>query len=134
MVTHYPVQVMNVNSAKPLALLSLAGLSEIQIETIEEYLAGLDGESGTEDDNYFANGGELSDVIGETERGTPLSQQISVLTVKVVVQEKGSSYSLIGTLSTDLETSENGETGELEYPFLFLELKEEPGMNNASPS
>ena len=133
-VTHYPVQVMNVNSAKPLALLSLAGLNEIQIETIEEYLAGLDGEPGTEDDNYFANGGELSDVIGETERGTPLSQQISVLTVKVVVQEKGSSYSLIGTLSTDLETSENGETGELEYPFLFLELKEEPGMNNASPS
>ncbi len=133
-VTHYPVQMMNVNSAEPLALLSLAGLNEIQIETIEEFLAGFDGEPGTDDDNYFANAGELSDVIGETERGVPLSQQISVLTVKVTVQEKGSSYSLIGTLSTGLETSENGETGELEYPFLFLELREEPGMNNASPS
>ncbi len=133
-VTYHPVIQMNVNSASPLALQALAGLDEIQIETINDYLLGLDRETGTDDDNYFATIGEVSDVIGEIERGVPITQQISVLTVKVTVQESGSSYSLIGTLSTDTETSENGEAGALEYPFLFLELKEEPGMNNARPS
>lgn len=133
-VTCLPVLQMNVNSASPLALQSLAGLNEIQVETIQDFLAGLDGESGTEDDNYFANAGEMTDVIGEIERGVPITQQISVLTVKVTVQESGSSYSLIGTFSTDTETTENGETGDLEYPFVFLELREEPGMNNAHPS
>lgn len=133
-VTYHPVLQLNVNSASPLALQSLAGLNEIQVETIQDYLAGLDGESGTSDDNYFANEGEMTDVIGEIERGIPITQQISVLTVKVTVQEKGSSYSLIGTFNTDTETTENGETGDLEYPFVFLELREEPGINNANPN
>lgn len=133
-VTYHPVLQMNVNSASPLALMSLAGLNEIQVETIQEYLAGFDGEMGTADDNYFANSGEMSDVIGDVGSGVPISQQISVLTVKVTVQESGSSYSLIGTFSTDTETTENGESGDLEYPFVFLELREEPGMNNANPA
>jgi len=133
-VTYHPVLQMNVNSASPLALMSLAGLNEIQVETIQDYLAGFDGEMGTADDNYFANPGEMSDVIGDVGSGVPISQQISVLTVKVTVQESGSSYSLIGTFSTDTETTENGESGDLEYPFVFLELREEPGMNNANPA
>ncbi len=133
-VTYHPVLQMNINSASPLALQSLAGLNEIQIETVQDYLAGLDGEMGTSDDNYFANSGEMTDVIGEIERGIPISQQISVLTVKVTVRESGSSYSLIGTFSIGTETTENGETGELEYPFVFLEIQEEPGMNNANPT
>ncbi len=133
-VTYHPVLQMNVNSASPLALQALAGLDEIQVETIRDYLSGFDGELGTADDNYFANAGEMSDVIGEVGSGVPITQQISVITVKVTVQESGSSYSLIGTFSTDTETTENGETGDLEYPFVFLELREEPGMNNANPS
>ncbi len=133
-VTYHPVALMNVNSASPLALQALAGLNEIQVETLQEYLAGLDGEMDTADDNYFATTGEISDVIGETERGLPITQQISVMTVKVTVQESGSAYSLIGTFSTETEPNENSETGDLQYPFLFLELKEEPGMNNANPS
>ncbi len=133
-VTYHPVVQMNVNSASPLALQALAGLNEIQIDTIEDYLSGFDGELGTEDDNYFATMGEVSDVIGEVERGVPITQQITVMTIKVTVQESGSAYTLIGTFSADTETTENGETGDLEYPFLFLELKEEPGMNNARSS
>lgn len=134
MLTHHPVTLMNVNAASPMALQALAGLNEIQVETLQDYLAGLDREFGTEDDNYFASGGEISDVIGETERGVPITQQISIMTVKVTVQESGSSYVLYGTFSTETQATENSETGELQYPFLFLELREEPGMNNARPS
>lgn len=134
MLTHHPVALMNVNAASPLALQALAGLNEIQVETLQDYMAGIDREFGTDDDNYFASGGEISDVIGEMERGTPITQQISILTVKVTVQESGSAYSLIGTFNTETQATENSETGDLQYPFLFLELREEPGMNNARPS
>jgi len=134
MLTHHPVEQMNVNAASPIALQSLAGLNEIQVETLQEYLAGFDGIYGTEDDNYFAAGGEIADVIGETEAGVSITHQISILTIKVTVQESGSAYSLIGTISVDSQGEGNSETGELQYPFLFLELREEPGMNNARPS
>ena len=134
MLTHHPVERMNVNAASPIALESLAGLNEIQIETMQEYLQGFDGVYGTEDDNYFATGGEITDVIGETEAGVSITHQISILTIKVTVSESGSAYSLLGTLSVDSQGGENSETGELQYPFLFLELREEPGMNNARPS
>jgi type II secretory pathway component PulK len=134
MLTHHPVALMNANAASPLALQALAGLNEIQTETIEDYIAGLDRELGTADDNYFASTGEISDVIGEMERGARITQQISVLTIKVTVQESGSAYSLIGTFNTETQATENSETGELQYPFLFLEVREEAGMNNASPS
>lgn len=134
MLTHHPIQEMNANAASPIALEALAGLNEIQIETLDEYLVGFDGVAGTEDDNYFAAGGEIIDVIGETEAGVPITHEISILTIKVTVQESGSAYSLVGTLSVYSEGEEISETGELQYPFLFLELREEPGMNNARPS
>lgn len=134
MLTHHPVTTLNANTASPLALEALAGLNEIQVETLNDYLAGIDREIDTDDDNYFATGGEISDVLGETEAGVPISNQISILTIKVTVQESGSAYSLIGTISTEGQPTENSETGELQYPFLFLELREEAGMDNVRPS
>jgi type II secretory pathway component PulK len=134
MLTHHPVTQLNANTASPLALESLAGLNEIQVETLQDYLAGIDREFDTDDDNYFATGGEISDVIGETEQGVPISNQISILTIKVTVQESGSAYSLIGTISVESQPTENSETGELQYPFLFLELREEAGLNGVRSS
>ncbi|EDY83500.1 hypothetical protein VDG1235_3127 [Verrucomicrobiia bacterium DG1235] len=51
------------------------------------------------------------------------------------MSEGGYSYTLIGTLSVQTEAPALEQSGgNLRYPFLFLELREQPGVNNARPS
>lgn len=133
-VTCHQVTRLNANSANTLALMALAGLGEDQAYIIEEHLKGLDEEMGTEDDNYIADNQELQDVVGDLPRGIPLNSQISVLTIKVTVQERSNAFTLIGTINTQTQASGSSNGDNLQYPFVFLEVKEEPGMNNAQPS
>ncbi len=132
-VTYHEVSRLNANSANQLALMSLAGLGEDQAYIIQEHLSGLDGELGTEDDNYFADNQELQDVVGDLPRGIPLNSQISVLTIKVRVQESSNAFTLIGTINTQTQAA-GSSNNNLQYPFVFLEVREEPGLNNAQPS
>lgn len=133
-VTVYEVGSLNVNSASATALRAIADLNERDKQAIDEFMRGLDGELGTADDNYFSGGEDVAAVLVDVPEGAPLGHQISVLTVKVTVSESGFSYTLYGTLNTQAEAPVLSESqGNLNYPFLFLELREEPGANNARP-
>lgn len=133
-VTVLDVGNLNVNSASPLALRAIADFDDIDMELINDYLKGVDGQLDTEDDNYFASQEDISSVIVDIPSGAPIGNQISVLTVKVTVEESGYSYTLIGTMQTQSEAPAMEESGgNLNYPFHFIELREEPGANNARP-
>lgn len=125
---------LNVNSASSLALRAMADLDEFDMQAIDQFIAGFDGEVGTADDNYFAGKDDIQAVLIDVPSGAPLGAVITVLTVKVTVSEGGYSYSLIGTLNLNSEAPALEESGgNLRYPFVFLELREEPGANNARP-
>ncbi|MBK1878053.1 general secretion pathway protein GspK [Pelagicoccus mobilis] len=133
-VTVHEVGTLNVNSASSLALRAMADLNEFDKQAIDEFLKGMDGELGTGDDNYFSSSEDISAVLVDVPEGAPLGHQISVLTVKVTVREGGYAYSLIGTLSATTEAPALEQSGEsLRYPFLFLDLREQPGADNARP-
>ncbi len=130
----YEVTSLNVNAASSLALRAIADLDEFDKQAIDEFLKGFDGELGTADDNYFASADDVGAVLVDIPEGAPLGNQISVLTVKVTVSEGGYSYTLIGTMSVDTEAPALQQSGgNLRYPFLFLDLREQPGSNNARP-
>lgn len=133
-VTTYEVQSLNVNSASSLALRAIADLDEFDKQSLDEFMEGFDGKLGTGDDNYFASQDDVAAVLVDIPEGAPIGFQISVLTIKVTVSEGGYSYTLIGTLDLQTEAPAiEGEEGNLRYPFLFLELREEPGADNARP-
>lgn len=123
---------LNVNAADPIALRAFAGMSDLQIQALNEFIAGLDGQRGTEDDQYFASSEELSVVVGDLLEGAILDNQITVLTIKVTVADGQSAFTLSGTIDTQSQASGGGgeNAANLQYPFLFLEIKEEPSMNN----
>jgi len=131
-VTHLDAQRLNANAASPLALQALAGLDELQVESLETFLAGFDGVMGTEDDNYFASAQEISDVIGETAAPGILSAEIAILTIEVTVSEGGSAYTLSGTLDTRSRPGASEGGGAPDYPFVFLEIRERPGSTGPS--
>lgn len=134
-VTTYEVQSLNVNAASSLALRAIADLDEYDKQAIDDFVKGFDGELGTDDDNYFASADDVTAVLVDIPEGAPLGHQISVLTVRVTVSEGWYSYTLIGTLNLQTEAPAlEGEEGNLRYPFLFLQLREEPGAINARPS
>lgn len=133
-VTVHEVASLNVNSASSLALRAMADLDEFDKQAIDEFLKGLDGELGTADDNYFSTADDVAAVLVDIPDGAPLGHQISVLTIKVTVREGGYSYTLIGTMSVTTEAPALQQSGEsLRYPFLFLDLREQPGADNARP-
>lgn len=133
-VTVHAVSRLNVNSASALALRAAADLDDLDKELITDFMEGLDGRLGTPDDNYFASQDDLGAVVVDLPAGAPLGFQISALTIRVTVEEGGYSYTLIGTLDAQVEAPSNDASGgNLLYPFLFLELREAPGMNNARP-
>ncbi len=132
--TVFDVGQLNVNSASPLALRAMADLDDLDISLIDSYLKGLDGLRGTADDNFFTTRDDLAAVLGEVPAGSNLANQISVLTIKVTVEESGYSYTLVGTMNVQSEAPALEESGgNLRYPFLFLELRELAGANNARP-
>lgn len=133
-VTTFEVSSLNVNAASSLALRAIADLDEFDKQAIDDFLEGLDGEMGTADDNYFATADDVFAVLVDIPEGAPLGNQISVLTIKVTVSEGGYGYTLIGTLSVDTEAPAlQREGGNLRYPFLFLDLREQAGVVNARP-
>ncbi|MBC2604472.1 general secretion pathway protein GspK [Pelagicoccus albus] len=133
-VTVQEVSSLNVNSATSLALRAIADLDEYDKQAIDEFLRGLDGIVGTSDDNYFASEDDVTAVLVDIPDGAPLGNQISVLTVKVTVSEAGYSFTLWGTMSTTSEAPAMEQSGSnLRYPFDFLELREQPGFDNARP-
>lgn len=133
-VTTLDVGTLNVNAASPLALRAMADMDDIDVQLIQDYLEGLDGQIGTADDNFFSSREDLAAVLGDVPTGAAVGNQISVLTVRVTVEESGYSYTLVGTMNTQSEAPALEESGgNLKYPFLFLELREEPGANNARP-
>ena len=134
-VTIFPAAQLNVNTAQPLALQALAGIDDFMIDTINTYRSGLDGEIGTADDVYFESTQEFTDLVGDIAGlGNLLTTQINIMTIKVTVQEAGSAYTLIGVVNTQTQASGgDDETSQLQYPFLFLEVREEATMNIASP-
>ena len=125
---------ININSASPLALRALADFDELDMGLIDDYVEGLDGRKGTSDDNYFASPDDIASVI-ELPQGTPVGTDISILTIRVTVAEGLYRYTLVGTLNTTSEAPSNDALqGNIQYPFLFLELREEPGFNDALTS
>ena len=133
-VTTYDVSSLNVNSASSLALRAMADLDELDKELIDDFLKGFDGQLGTDDDNYFGTREEIRAIVPDAPPGSALGNQISVLTIKVTVEESGYAYTLIGTLDVNATAPSGGKNqGNLQYPFLFIELSEEPGANNARP-
>ena len=133
-VTVYEVSELNINSASGLALRALADLDDLDIELLNDFMYGSDGIAETEDDNYFASAEDVEAILPQLPEGAPLGNQISVLTVKVTVAEAGYRYTLVGTMYTQSEAPAiEGSSGNLTYPFHFIELREEPGVNNARP-
>ncbi|MDQ8187343.1 type II secretion system protein GspK [Pelagicoccus sp. SDUM812002] len=133
-VSVYEVTSLNVNAASSLALRAIADLDEFDKQAIDEFLKGFDGQLDTADDNYFATADDVAAVLVDIPEGAPLGHQISVLTIKVTVSEGGYSYSLIGTMNLDAEAPALQQSeGNLRYPFLFLDLREQPGSINARP-
>lgn len=129
--TVFEIERVNVNAASDLALKTLVGFNDLEIDAIREYLLGDDKVANTEDDNYFESSDELLSVSGGDGESLPVDFVISVLTIEVTVRQGGSSYTLVGTLNTEstasVESSDND--GNIEYPFLFLEIKERPGID-----
>lgn len=134
-VTTFPTSQLNVNTAEPLALQALAGLDDIMIDTIDTFRSGLDGVVGTADDVYFESTQEFTDLVGDIAGiGNLLTTQINIMTIKVTVQEAGSAYTLIGVVNTQTQAAGgDSETSQLQYPFVFLEVREEATMNTGSP-
>jgi len=65
---------VNVNEAPPAMLRDLAGLEDVQIERIQEYLAGTDGQRDTEDDRNFK---EIADVIAIAGASGPQAEALA---------------------------------------------------------
>ncbi len=133
-VTTLDVGPLNINAASPLALRAMADMGDLELALVQDYLEGLDGAQGTADDNFFASRDDIAAVLGDVPPGAPLSYQLSVLTITVTVEESGYSYALVGSLNTQTAAPALEDSGgNLNYPFLFLELREAPGSNNARP-
>ncbi len=142
---------INVNAASELALTSVGGLSEIQIEAIVDYRSGMDGIMGTEDDRYFASHDELLEVIVEMPEGNALSVTSRVMSIEIQVTEGNADFSLRAVVSLDGSGSFNDSSqttqsnsasssqittsNQPDYPFIFLELTENVVANEtiASP-
>ncbi|MCH6257516.1 type II secretion system protein GspK [Puniceicoccaceae bacterium K14] len=129
--TVHEIESVNINAASDLALRSLVGLSETATENVREYLNGDDEIPNTADDNYFESADELASIAAGVDEGISVDFQISVLTIEVTVQQGGGSYTLIGTITTESTASVETSDGEsnIEYPFLFLEIRERPGID-----
>jgi type II secretory pathway component PulK len=150
-VSPYGNMSINVNRASELALTSLGGLSELQIEAIVDYRSGMDGIVGTEDDRYFASQEELLEVIVEMPEGNALSVTSKVISIEIQVTEGNADFSLRAVISLDgsgsfedssqttqkdsTSPSQTTPSGQSNYPFVFLELTENVAINEtiASP-
>ncbi len=150
-VSPYGNMSINVNAASELALTSLGGLSELQIEAIVDYRSGMDGIMGTEDDRYFASQDELLEVIVEMPEGNTLSVTSKVMSIDIQVTEGNADFSLRAVVSLDgsgsfedssqiiqsnsTSSSQTTTSNQSEYPFVFLELTENVAINEtiASP-
>ncbi|MGH8017472.1 MAG: general secretion pathway protein GspK [Opitutaceae bacterium] len=161
-VTPYETGNLNANSVSDLGLRAFAGFGDPQVDVLRTYLAGADGIRGTEDDRYFAEGGEVSTLLGELPSGISLGVTADVIRVRIDVFEGDSHYGLAAmvqpsqpgatggdgdggrpgrpqrprppaqgdTRSTEA-TGGPGESEEVPYPFVFLELTEDVGHNDS---
>lgn len=129
--TVHEITTVNINAASDLTLKALVGLNDTEIDTVRDYLLGDDGVANTEDDNYLESAAELTEIGAGVDENISIGFVISVLTIEVTVREGGSSYTLIGTLNTESTASVETSDGEsnIEYPFLFLEIRERAGID-----
>ena len=131
-------------------VLRVSGLfDERQLNTLGQVLDNPDAPRGTAGANFFRSLSELSAKIGELPAGPELGVRTTVLGIVVTVRERQAEYRLRAVVRTD-STGKNataqrsgtgnrtaqptagavdGTTGagtEIEYPFKFLELVEDP--------
>ncbi|MBL4574706.1 MAG: general secretion pathway protein GspK [Opitutaceae bacterium] len=150
-VSPYGSSSINVNAASELALISVGGLSELQVEAIMDHRAGSDGIIGTEDDRYFASQEELLEVIVEMPEGSVLNVISKIMTIEIQVTEGNADFFLRAVVSLDgsgsfeeasqteqknsSSSSQATTSDESSYPFIFLELTEDVSINEtiASP-
>lgn len=148
---------INANSASDLALRSVAGFGDQQVDALRNYLAGPDSIPGTEDDRYFFSNDEILATLGQPTAGATLTAAISVLRIHVEVEFGISRFALEAVVQpgqgggnggggagtrreevapppTGAPASRNAGTagnggGSISYPFVFLELTEDVGHN-----
>jgi type II secretory pathway component PulK len=146
---------VNANSVSDLALRAYAGLSDAQLRALAEYRAGADRVPGTADDRYFASSTEVTQVLGELPRGVTIGVGVSVLRINIAVVEAGGGSFVLeavvqpgrggtkaaagasGGRSTGGRAAGVGGTpaaggaSTVNYPFVFLELREDVGQNQS---
>ena len=135
---------LNANSINNLALRAYAGFGDLQIQALNDYLAGLDGIRGTDDDRYFASPAELSRVFPEIPGGVQLGASTTLLRIRVEVSEGSADTTF--ALEAVVRPGQGGTGGQsrgpgrregsltdaqVAYPFVFLEIREDVGQNGS---
>jgi general secretion pathway protein K len=135
---------LNANSISDLALRAYVGFGDAQIQALNDYLAGLDGIRGTDDDRYFASPAELSKVFPEIPQGVQMGSGTTLLRIRVEVSEGSADTTFAleavvrpGQGGTDGQSQGPGQRegsltdAQVTYPFVFLEIREDVGQNGS---
>ncbi len=138
---------VNLNTV-PDDLLRVSGLlDDRQLASLARVLDTTDGVRGTAGANYFRSLGELGDQAGALPADGRFGVRCEVLGVTVTVRERQAEFRLRAIIRTDTGGTTNrggaaqsagavanGGQAALEYPFLFLELVEDPPPSTIPPS
>lgn len=135
---------LNANSISDLALRAYVGFGDAQIQALNDYLAGLDGVRGTDDDRYFASPAELTQVFPQIPEGVQLGAGTTLLRIRVEVSEGAADTTF--ALEAVVRPGQGGTEGQSQgpgqregslteaqvtYPFVFLEIREDVGQNGS---
>lgn len=143
-VSVYSDGTLNANSITDLALRAYAGFGDLEIQALNDYLAGPDGVRGTQDDRYFATPAELSKVFPQIPEGVELGAGTSLLRIRVEVSQGSADTTFAleavvrpGQGGTGGQSTGPGQGGgslteaKVTYPFVFLEIREDVGQNGS---
>lgn len=117
-VTTMKTGAVNLNTAPPLVLDTLAEELEFEARRVTDYVDGADLEAGTADDRVLRPGKEDADLPRDN-NGEPLdfSATCRYLTVHISAQSAGTAYRLVARLDT--ETPSAGKI----YPMTIMDLQ-----------
>lgn len=138
-VSLYAGGTLNMNSVSELALRAYGGFGDPEVAALRDYRAGADGIRGTEDDRYFATRDELTAVLPVLPEGVQLGVTAGAIRVRVEVTEGDGRFALEAVVQSGQGTSGRpaggsgaaAATAQVNYPFVFLELREDVGQNES---
>lgn len=152
-VSLYSNGTLNLNTA-PEEVLRLTGVfSDANLAALSTALDTVDGKRGTSGSKFYRSLNELSGVMGELPQGARLNVRTQTLGVVIEVQERTAVYRLRAVVNlngggaqantrADPRAANGpsrragamvGAPGQLQYPFGFLELVEDPPPSTIPP-